>query len=454
MGGREYTLVVFSTNGASVLAEADGDCCCLPAITVPLFERSTWHLTDIVRQRWNIPGVVLFSGVSGQQTESSAGYYAVLESQSLYSPLPEDLKWLPMAFALDQLKDSTARQLVQSAYERATASAAASPGAPGGFGSFGRLVEWVQSTLAEDEKLVRFQQFNGYEAFCLVRFETTCRQVWFKAVGEPLVREYFISLKLSELFPGFVPSVMAWQPTCHGWLMNDAGGTELNEAQGVQAWTNVATSLARMQVASIDQTDQLLEAGCGDLRSTSLIKLVDPFIEHVGRLMRAQKSASPAPLSNRELARLGTTLKSAIESLDEAGIPNSLGHGDLSPGNVFVSAEGCTFIDWAEGHVAHPFLTFEYLLSHRNKIQPTLNGCENAIRAAYVGVWCETFPSDQVLEAFLFSPLVAMFAHGVSSDTWRDPETERIPSRASYFRSLARRMKQAAEFLGAEAQSA
>ena len=65
MGGAGYTLVIFSPNGASVLVETDSAICKLPTITVPRFERTIRHITNIGRERWNIAAVVLFSGVMG-----------------------------------------------------------------------------------------------------------------------------------------------------------------------------------------------------------------------------------------------------------------------------------------------------------------------------------------------------------------------------------------------------
>jgi len=40
------------------------------------------------------------------------------------------------------------------------------------------------------------------------------------------------------------------------------------------------------------------------------------------------------------------------------------------------------------------------------------------------------------------SPLVAVFAHAVTTNIWRDPVGLKIPGVAGHFRSLTRRMKQ------------
>jgi len=73
-------------------------------------------------------------------------------------------------------------------------------------------------------ELLQFRQLNGCETFSLIRFETTQYPVWFKAVGEPNLREYEISLALARLFPDYVPTIIATRPEWHGWLMADSGG--------------------------------------------------------------------------------------------------------------------------------------------------------------------------------------------------------------------------------------
>jgi len=52
---------------------------------------------------------------------------------------------------------------------------------------------------------------------------------------------------------------------------------------------------------------------------------------------------------------------------------------------------------------------------------------------------------EHVSEAFLFSPLVAVFAYAVAGNSWRDPERLKIPQVPGYLRSLTRRMKQEAD---------
>ena len=165
----------------------------------------------------------------------------------------------------------------------------------------------------------------------------------------------------------------------------------------------------------------------------------------IADLMQQQVKLPPPILSRHELSDLRVTLKNALCCLESLSVPDTLGHSDFNPGNILVGSERCVFIDWAEAHIGHPFLTFEYLVSHLRKDYPELVRFEDGIRSAYVRRWQSVSLPEHVTEAFLFSPLVAVFAYAVAGNSWRDPERLKIPQVPGYLRSLTRRMKQEAD---------
>src|SRR5260370_6875954 len=97
-----------------------------------------------------------------------------------------------------------------------------------------------------------------------------------------------------------------------------------------------------------------------------------------------QKPKVPPPvLSRQELSRLSAAIKDALHCLAALPIPDSLGHSDFNPGNIIISPERYTFIDWAEAHVSHPFLTFAYSPSHSPKHYPPLVRFEHVLPTPY-----------------------------------------------------------------------
>jgi len=357
------------------------------------------------------------------------------------------MDWFPVHHAISHLLKDEQHGILESSYLRTTNRMAGDDPEPfSRLGWLGNLQDWVRAVIRPlGMELKDFHQLNGCETFSLTRFETTQLPVWFKAVGKPNLHEFPITVALAELFPGYLPSLLATQPACHGWLMADAGGPPLNEVEDSSAWKGGATALARLQIASIGAIHDLLEAGCRDLRARTLLELVDPFLEVAADLMEQQTKVPPAILSQHELSDLGATLKNALCCLGSGGIPDTLGHSDFNPGNILVGTERCVFIDWAEAHIGHPFLTFEYLISHLRKDYPALVRFEDGIRSSYVRRWQSVCLTDHVTEAFLFSPLVAVFAYAVAGNSWQDPERLKIPQVPGYLRSLTWRMKQEAD---------
>jgi phosphotransferase family enzyme len=443
-----YRLIVLDPAGTAVLLEPKGSEYQLPKVEIQQFTRPAKEVTEILRESWNMSSIFLFSGVLDESLNGS--YFAVLESQDGLQRSPHGLSWCTIHHALSKpLISGREQQAVESSYQKATGRILANHREPFCMvGWMRELEDWIRDVLVpNDIELKDFEQLNGCETFSLIRFATTRQPVWFKAVGEPNLHEYGISLALARLLPDFVPTILGTKPEWHGWLMSDGGGATLAETLDPSPWLTAITTLAELQISSIDRTDDLLEAGCRDLRLPTLLELVDPFLDTMAELMKQQTKVPPSILSRQELSRLSIEIKDALHCLQALPIPNTVGHSDFNPGNIIVGPERCVFIDWAEAHVSHPFLTFEYFLSHLRKDYPTLVQFEGDLRSYYAQQWQGTSSPEQVAEAFLFSPLAAVFAYAAAGNTWRNPDRLKIPQVPGYLRSLTRRMKQEAEML-------
>ena len=448
MGQKDaYRLIVFNQSGTAVLLKTGALGHELPLVNIPKFTRSAQEITTLLRDGWHIPSVLLFSGVLEPTPDTV--YFAALEAPVRSCGLPEGMDWFPVHHAISHLVKDKRHDVLESSYLKTTNRVVGDDPEPfSRLGWLSNLQDWVRAVIRPlGMELKDFQQLNGCETFSLIRFDTTKRPVWFKAVGKPNLHEFPITVALAELFPEYVPSLLASRPACHGWLMGDTGGPPLNQVKDWSSWKDAATALAGLQIRSIGAIDDLLQAGCRDLRVGTLLELVDPFLEVMADLMQQQTKVPPPILSWQELSNLGETLKNALCCLEPLSIPDTLGHSDFNPSNILVGPERCVFIDWAEAHVSHPFLTFEYLISHLRKDYPTLTRFEDAIRSSYAQRWQSVSLPEHVSEAFLFSPLVAVFAYAVAGNRWREQECLKIPQVPGYLRSLTRRMKREAEML-------
>jgi hypothetical protein len=439
-----YRIIVFNQSETAVLLQTRGLGYELPLVNIPRFTRPAREITTLLRDRWRIPSVVLFFG----RLDATPGpmYFAAVEAQLRNCALPEGMNWFPVHHAISHLvKDD----FLESSYLRTTNRMAGQDPEPfSRAGWLSNLQDWVSTVIRPlGMELKDFQQVSGGETFSLIRFETTQFPVWFKAVGKQNLHEFPITVTLAESFPEYLPSLLATHSAYHGWLMADGGGVPLNEMPDSSAWQRAAEALAGLQISSINVIDKLLETGCKDLRPARLYELVDPFMEVIAKLMQQQAKVPPAVLSEQELSDLGVTLRNALCCLESLGIPNTLGHSDFNPGNILVGAQRCVFIDWAEAHVSHPFLTCEYLIAYLRKDYPALAGWEGTIRSSYARRWHAISSPDHVSEALRFSPLVAAFAYAVGGNVWRDAERMKIPQVPAYLRSLTRRMKREADLM-------
>ncbi len=434
-----YGLVIFNTLGTSVLV-TDGR---LPAISIPQFTRPAEQITATIGQHWQLQTVLLSSRTADVRGDG----YAVLEAlEENWVPGP-DMKWCDVKEVDRELAPAEASQ-VRSSHARAIQPYSALDSEP-----FARL-GWAQRIRAwaafeagkRGISLAGMSQWNGSETFALIRFQGRPRSVWFKAVGSPNRHEFPITLTLAQLFPGYVPPVLSSDSAVNGWLMEEIGQKTLAATEDLEMWTLCVERLAALQASSVPLISQLLDIGCRDLRVPALAKMVVPFMEATGDLMRQQKKISPAPLTPAELFALREYLTQALDALGQTGLPDTLGHTDFNPGNVLLEGKTCAFTDWAEAHVACPFLTVQYLLAHMDRMRMPRT-MQRALLERHIMSWQSLSSRADLRRASRFASLVAVFAYGVSLESWRNTPQPPDESGAAYLRSLARRMKKEADLL-------
>jgi hypothetical protein len=322
-------------------------------------------------------------------------------------------------------------------------------------GPFGRpgwlqiATEWVESqALSVGLHLTgSFRQLNASPTFSLVRFETDGPAIWFKAVGEPNVHEYRVTLRLASTFPKFLPNILAARSEWNAWLSVEAEGIHLTADAPLHAWQRAASAFAQLQCATFGNALHLIHNGCKDMRIPTLGSFLAPFFEFATELMDQQTKPSPAPLSRPALDLLVRELGDSLDSLAARNIPNVLGHMDLNPANILVGPTRSVFLDWAEGAVGNPFLSLEYLREHWRRLHGADPAAENDLVSTYIEQWRPLVSPEAMAAALEHTPLVAAFASAVNGMPWQNPEPSRRAAIAPYLRSLTRRMKREADAL-------
>jgi Phosphotransferase enzyme family len=440
---RDYSEILLSTRATSFF---------LPEVTIPRGRRTTEHVNAEMKRRWNLEVISLFSPQFAPDAFdlSRFRYYAVESLDSNARP-PDGARWTPVSALTDtsfaDAHDFEAiRQFLLNCKGGLLDSSTGPFGKPGWFPE---VLQWVQEEIrAFDLRLNgRFQQFSSAPAFSLIRFETNEMAIWFKAVGEPNLREFPITLELARVIPSYVPRLMASRPEWNAWLAREAEGSELFGTEDTALWETAARALAGAQMESAPMVEGLLALGAHDARVASLLQLVDPFFRASSEAMARQTKAAPPSLKESELQSLKAEVKQALGALESTHFPDTCGHLDLNPQNIVAAPGKCTFLDWAEACVAHPVLSYEYLREHFRRAFPGNNGGRMRLTESYVASWASSLPLDAIDAALAVAPLLAVFTYAVTCTDWRDLQSLAQPSKAAYLRSLTRRMKQEAQWL-------
>lgn len=446
-----YRVVVLGQSGTEVLVVPDGDRFALPSVNIPRWQRVAENLTAAVRTDWGEEVVCLFEPDASASTDATGIRYQATEHWRVSGNPKMPTQWAPLSsLSHDSLIGSSDYLAIQQSIARCSAEGKESPAGPfARLGCFKELREWVQTVI---EPLGfhldgNVRQLNASPTFSLVRFETNGPALWFKAVGEPNQKEFSIACMLAQLFPNYLPGVLATRPEWNGWLTREAPGELLCEVQEDAVWHRAATALARLQIESLDHSALILGAGARDLGAATLSKLIHPFTETMAQLMDQQTKVPPAALGREELLLLGDRIQSALDALEALGIPETLGHLDLNPGNIIVSPSRCSFLDWVEAYVGNPFFSFQYLLEHLRRTGKADSAVETRLIESYCAPWEEVVPPVTVSEALELAPLLAIFAYAAGSNAWENPERSREPATAGYLRSLTRRMNREANQL-------
>ena len=442
-----HRIVLLASCGTQLLLISENGQFRLPTLAAPTDQRLTESLTALLKSHWSQRAVCLFRLDTAPMT--SDRLYHVMECCDENPPVTPGSRWVSVS-SLDELHFQEAPDFaaVVQSLAQCRAFAEDSKHAPfARLGWFSELTSWVREEAARQGlKLSRnFSQLNAGPAFSLVRFETDGPALWFKAVGEPNLREYPITLALTNYFPAFVPHILASRADWNGWLTLEAAGAHPDGSSPLTLWTAIAAALAELQIASIGRTLHLVDAGCHDLRACALTEVAEPFFDVIAELMSRQTKPSPPALSYRDLVALREQLQVLLHSLRESYIPNTLGHLDFNPGNIVVSKDRCVFLDWAEACVGHPFLTLAYLLEALHRLPDAGRCWQEQIISTYTERWkCFVDPVEIAHSLALIRPL-AVFAYAVSSAAWRDPVQRARPEIARHLRSLTRRMKREME---------
>lgn len=441
-----FALVIPRNGNSEVLLQLNCGDFALPQVEIPKQRRIAEFLTKRVKEQWGLDAVCLFDPTleNGTFLDKRRNYHVLEVREPNWTP-PISLRWVKRSsISAETFKSKDQFQILACILQLADAFDSGTKSGPfARTGWMDDLLAWMRPYLVPLGLRLTgsFTQFNASPFFTLIRFQTNASSLWFKAVGEPNLREYEITLSLAESHSRYLPRIIAKKPEWHGWLMAEVEGASLRDVGDLDQWRLAVSTLASLQIDLIGRTNWLLQIGCKDRRLSKILDEIDPFLEVMVEIMQRQPKTPPEILTKPELLELGRRLKDACHLLESAEVPNTLVHGDFNPANIRVTLDHhCVFLDWAEGYVGPPWVTFEHLLANLRRNHPELTSWEEPLRETYMARWKTVVSSGQISEAMVLTPLIAVLCYALSSDGWRDSQRVNEPNFAKYMRSLVRLM--------------
>ncbi|MFI7599593.1 aminoglycoside phosphotransferase family protein [Actinoplanes sp. NPDC049681] len=254
-------------------------------------------------------------------------------------------------------------------------------------------LHWAAETLGRDDLVA--VQHRTWNLSAIWRLDGGGEPVaWLKQVPAFLAHEAAVLRLVEAVAPGLVPTVLA---------AGDAGRTLLAHVPGEDRYgadasfcAQVARDFHPVQAHFAIRVPDLVAAGVPDRRLSfePFARVAQPWLDRVDGL-----------------EELMAELPARLAAVDACGLPGTLVHGDLHPGNVRATRTRRVIVDWGDSTVSHP--AFDIL-----RLTGGLPEADAArLVAEWAARWRETAPdSDPETAVALIRPVAALRAAVVYQD--------------------------------------
>lgn len=315
-------------------------------------------------------------------------------------------------------------------------------------------IGWIDDAIrwAESETGRKLTSKNEIEQYCagggfaLVRFPMIAGlNFWLKATGEPNRHEPRVTKLLSELGGGYIPDVIAWRPEWNAVLISGeaqgVGEMPREPRQALELLEDAVESMARLQMQTEDYGLELLEAGAFNQGMEVLLKRAPDLFDYLEEMMGPQASVEGPYLDRRRIHEIRTAFEGTCERVCHLGIPETILHGDMNPGNITTGCGHCQFIDWSEAYVGNRLVTLQnLLLLNRVEDGDTRDFMNCVLKRTYLDVWRTRYDSALFEESFTYMPLLGAISALYGRGDWLTSPKRNDLRRGLYARRLALHM--------------
>lgn len=218
--------------------------------------------------------------------------------------------------------------------------------------------DWTQRALADAGlgAAVEIRQLRNWASSCVLKVRTANAEFYFKALPRSGHVEFNVTTWLAAHYPDAVPRIIATE-RARRWLLTAAcPGHKLEEMSDITRWEIGAMRYARLQADCAARVDELVALGCARRDLDALARSIASLLNDVGAL----RCGEPDGLTQAECDRLRGALpglERRCEKLAAYRMAPTIEHGDLWPGNIFVTEATAAVIDWEDVAIGHPFFS-------------------------------------------------------------------------------------------------
>lgn len=357
-------LCITSPDYANVLLEHESGVWRFPAVQAYAgFFANVGPVADAARSCWGIELTLLHcldDRLTPEDRPEAPTYAARLENPK--AELPEGFTWVPLSDLAEGRTSATDTEHHSAPGRLSLASdyAAGPKATPWETAQDwrSRVDSWVETALQGTPFSITgpLRQLRTWSISAMFVVPTVEGKVFFKASPNLFRGEAAITHDLFQRFPDHSPEVIAFDGGRNWLLMRDVGGPTYRHEHGIEAWRDALGALARIQQDYAQRAPELTGMGLPRRKVTTIPAR---FFRSVGALSRLG-----TPISRDDYHRNLDFLADSIDRIGEAcaeleshGLPLTLDHGDLDPGNMMLRDETSVLIDWSDAAVTHPFFT-------------------------------------------------------------------------------------------------
>ncbi len=269
-------------------------------------------------------------------------------------------------------------------------------------GGLDHLPAWVDAALRAHgrSRTGALVQRKTWNLSVVLTAPTDAGEVWFKATPPFLADEGGVIRRVAGVDPDLVPVVLAHDPGRRAILMDNVAGQDqfgLTDADVAEA---MVRRWVAVQAAMVDDVEHVLALGGRDRRAVALPTDAEDVIG------RSEVRAALTGEERSALESMVADLPRRLDDLAACGLPDTVLHGDMHPGNWRREGDRLTLLDWGDVGVGNP------MVDQRAFVERLADpGQRERISGLWAGLWADLVPgSDPARAAYLLGPVAQLAA--------------------------------------------